>query len=412
MSQKLTKSFVEKIPFPESGQVFYRDSDLKGFALRVGSKSKVYVAESKANGKTVRVTIGKHGVFTAEEAKQQAKMILGTIAKGVNPNDIEKEKRAQSITLIEVLEDFLKARKNLKPSTVKDYRRALNTYLVDWRSKPIIQITRDMVERMHRRIGERSPAQANLCMRYVRALINFAMAQYEDSKGEPFILHNPVKRLSQTRAWYRIERRQTLIKFHELADWYQAVANLANDPVAPNRETVRDYLILILFTGLRRSEAAQLTWDKIDLKSRILTIIDTKNHEDHVLPLPDYLCEMLTKRKQSSESVYVFPKENGSGYLVDPKKQMQRVIRESGIEFTLHDLRRTFITIAESLDIPAYALKRLLNHKMNNDVTAGYIITDVERLRQPMQKVTDYILKCIGLKESAPIIPISTSKVG
>lgn len=47
----------------------------------------------------------------------------------------------------------------------------------------------------------------------------------------------------------------------------------------------------------------------------------------------------------------------------------------------IHDLRRTFITIAESLDISAYALKRLLNHKMNNDVTAGHIIIDAERLR-------------------------------
>ncbi|HAT1728932.1 TPA: hypothetical protein KKW55_000779 [Legionella pneumophila] len=35
-----------------------------------------------------------------------------------------------------------------------------------------------------------------------------------------------------------------------------------------------------------------------------------------------------------------------------------------------------------SLDLPAYALKRLLNHKMNNDVTAAYIMKDVERLRE------------------------------
>jgi hypothetical protein len=69
-------------------------------------------------------------------------------------------------------------------------------------------------------------------------------------------------------------------------------------------------------------------------------------------------------------------------------------------------LRRTFITIAESLDIPAYALKRLLNHKMNNDVTAGYIISDVERLRAPMQKVTDYMLKCMGVKPSADIVTL------
>ena len=89
---------------------------------------------------------------------------------------------------------------------------------------------------------------------------------------------------------------------------------------------------------------------------------------------------------------------------------MDRVVRESGVEFSLHDLRRTFITIAEGLDIPAYALKRLLSHKMRNDVAAGYIITDVERLRAPMQKVTDYILKCVGIKETAEIIQLLMTK--
>ena len=81
---------------------------------------------------------------------------------------------------------------------------------------------------------------------------------------------------------------------------------------------------------------------------------------------------------------------------------MVHVTKASGIHFTVHDLRRTFITIAEGLDILAYALKRLMNHKINGDITAGYILTDVERLRKPMQQITDYFLKCMGGQESAP----------
>jgi len=82
---------------------------------------------------------------------------------------------------------------------------------------------------------------------------------------------------------------------------------------------------------------------------------------------------------------------------MESRKQIDKVVASSGIHFTVHDLRRTFITIAESLDIPAYALKRLLNHKMHNDVTAGYIVSDVERLRKPMQKITDFMLKRMGV---------------
>ena len=72
----------------------------------------------------------------------------------------------------------------------------------------------------------------------------------------------------------------------------------------------------------------------------------------------------------------------------------------SGVTFTLHDLRRTFITAAERLDIPAYALKRLINHKDPNDVTEGYIIFDVERLRVPMQKITDFFMDQFGKEET------------
>jgi integrase len=101
------------------------------------------------------------------------------------------------------------------------------------------------------------------------------------------------------------------------------------------------------------------------------------------------------QRKQLSNTNYVFPDPGKEGYIIEPRKQMAKVIEATGIQFTVHDLRRTFITIAESLDIPAYALKRLLNHKMNGDVTAGYIILDVERLRRPMQMISDYILRQI-----------------
>jgi integrase len=222
---------------------------------------------------------------------------------------------------------------------------------------------------------------------------------YEDSQGRSLITDNPVKRLSQIRAWYRIERRKTFIKAYELEPWYQAVSKLEN-------ETLRDYLLLIVFTGLRREEAASLQWNQVDLKSKTLHIIHTKNHEQHTLPLSDYLYTLLANRFQQNYSDYVFPGTGRSGYIIEPRKQIAKVISSSGITFTLHDLRRTFITIAESLDIPAYALKRLLNHKMHNDVTAGYIMTDVERLRRPMQQVTDYILKSIGLMKSGEIINI------
>ena len=406
MLQKLTKAFVEKIGFEEEGQIFYRDSELKGFGLRVGATAKVYVAEAKLHGKTIRVTIARHNVITLDEARNQAKKILAEIAYGKNPHDEEKLRKAKLISVSEILLNYIQSRSNLKESTIQDYRHTFKHYLKDWMNKPLIEISKDMVESKFRKIGQDSPSQANKTMRNFRAVVNYAMIKYEDSNGDSIFRTNPVSRISHLRAWYRINRRQTMIKHYELATWYESVMNLKNDTVAPNRESVRDFLLLLLFTGLRRSEAIRLTWSRVDFRDRTLKVTDTKNHTDHVLPLTDFLYDLLAVRKSKSTTAYVFANELGKGGLTDPKKQIRNVVNDSGVSFSAHDLRRTFITIAESLDISVYSLKRLLNHKMTNDVTAGYIITDVERLRAPMQKITDYILLQIGLKASATIHPL------
>ena len=161
-----------------------------------------------------------------------------------------------------------------------------------------------------------------------------------------------------------------------------------------------DFLRLVLFTGLRKQEALTLQWDQIDLKDKTFRIPDPKNHQPLTLPLSDYLHALLEARVAEAVNGYVFAGREGIGHLVEPKRQVRQVVESSGVQFMVHDLRRTFITIAEGLDIPLYAIKRLVNHKMSGDVTAGYIVSDVERLRGPMQAITDFILDTVGAKLS------------
>ncbi len=93
---------------------------------------------------------------------------------------------------------------------------------------------------------------------------------------------------------------------------------------------------------LRRQEAASLRWDQVDLSAKTLTVLDTKNHETHTLPLSDYLHALLLKRRQNKINDYVFPGTGAGGYIVEPRKQMTHVTKFSGIHFTVHDLRRIF----------------------------------------------------------------------
>lgn len=392
---KITKSCVDKAVLPEGGQTFIRDTELKGFAVRLTPGSKSFILEKRVDGKVRRMTLGRYPEITVEQARKEAQKQLGKIATGGNPIAEKQRDQMLGTTLAQVYQDYIKTRKTLKPKTLYDYSRFMEVAFGDWQSKPILSITKDMVVKRHDQLGENSgEAYANSAMRVLRALLNFAVAQYETADGQPILSHNPVERLTQTRAWYRVERRQTVIRPHQLAPWYQAVMWLREERRTRQSETIADYLLFLVFTGLRKQEGASLKWADVDLKHRTFTISDTKNNRPLMLPLSDFLLQLLEARNSVAESEYVFPSPNSKhGHLIEPRKQMMQVSVKSGVEFALHDLRRTFITTAESLDISQYAVKRLVNHKMSGDVTAGYIISDVERLRDPMQRISAYLLQ-------------------
>lgn len=403
---RLTKSVVDRVEPPSKGQRFIRDEVLTGFGLRVTpSGAKSFVVEVRVNGRNRRKTLGRYGPLTVEQARRAAQQYLGQVASGIDPVAEAKAAKARQVTVREALEDYLSVRKGLKPSTIHDYRRHLRESFPDWADRPLGSIRKDAIAERHRQIGERSPARANNAMRVLRAVFNFARGQYEGPNGESLFPENPVDRLSHTRAWYPLERRRTFIHRRQLPAWFDAVETVRQSEADSDARSIGDLLLLLLFTGMRRSEGMHLKWEDVDFLDRTLCIPDTKNREPLTLPLSDFLFDLLSQRQEQAEGPYVFPGKGGYGPLVEPRRHMRRVTELSGVSFTLHDLRRTFITVAESLDIPYYALKQLVNHKAAGDVTAGYIVTNFERLRGPMQRITDELLSAAGVREHGAVIP-------
>lgn len=393
---KLTKSYIDKLPLPpkktngQAAQTIYRDESLPGFGMLVGSGgTKSFFVERRVNGRVKRISIGRYGVLTPTQARTKAQELLSEITLGSDPAAKKRATAAKGTTLQGAFDDYILTRKDLKEGTIKNYQKCLKGCLSDWLDKRLVDIDKDMVEARHREIGKKAPARANNTMRILRAIFNHSLAKYEDENGKSVLQINPVDRLSQNRAWYPIERRRTILKAHELKPWHEATLQLSQD-------VSRDYLHFLLFTGLRRTEAATLRWENISFEDNTFTIPDTKNNEPHTLPLSTYLKELLEKRKIESGSPWVFPSPVDDGFLREPRGSVRHISKSLGKPFTLHDLRRTFITIAESLDIPAYALKQLINHRDPNDVTAGYIISSVDRIRKPMQKVNDFIMEQIS----------------
>ena len=239
-----------------------------------------------------------------------------------------------------------------------------------------------MVKRVEVEIPKPKNALANNLMRAFRSVYNFAHAI-----SDGVIPQNPVVRLSETRQWYKEDRRRTIIKPHELKLWYEAVGSLKN-------QSAKDFMLVLLFCGFRREEAMKLKWSDIDFKEKTITVTDTKNGKPHTLPLSNYLYKLLEDRKNNFyEKDFVFPGTGKKGYICAPVDAKNLVINATGIVFSFHDLRRTFITVSESLDIPYAALKKLLNHSDGNDVTGGYLQISTERLRDPMEKISQKLVE-------------------
>lgn len=390
-TQKITKQFVDKIDLPETGQAFYRDSLLKGFALRVtAGGSKAFILEKRIDGKVKRITLGRYPQITTEQARNKAQEYLGEIAMGTNPVAKRQRQQVEKMTLYDVWQDYKIIKSDLKPKTYAQYEFYFNGELKEWRAKPLASITHDMVLRRHSDMKSRlSAPYANNIMRVLSALFRFAQMHYVDSAGNSIFPVNPVYKITQLKAWAKETRRQTVLKPHQFAPWYAAIRQLKFNTSAEKDHVAADYFVFLLLTGLRRMEAATLTWQRVDFTDKTLFVPDTKNNVPLTLPMSDVVEDILKYRLRFKTNEYVFSTRK-AGLLAHPESSLARLRELSGIDVNMHDLRRTFITTAEALDISMYAIKQLVNHKSGADVTAGYVIKDFERLREPMQRIANH----------------------
>ena len=403
---KLTKSVVDKAePVVINGktrQKVYFDNYLRGFGLCVGTKSKTFFAQRSVKGRIRRVTIGRYGEFTVHLAREEAQKLLGQMAKGIDPIEQRKRERAEGITLRDAWTLYLDTLKTNDRSqrTIDGYQYAIDTYLRDWFDKPLKDISREDAKIKHKKIARDIAAgkyakyttkngnryrvkrqegdgryTANGVMRVFRAIYNRALKQHVELPSNPCINID----------WFKEKPRKATLPNEKLKEWSIVIANQEN--------TVRrDYLFFVLFTGLRRTSAAEVRWEHINFDNSTLHIPKPKGGVERAfdLPLSDFLMVLLLRLKWSNKTIYpnspwVFPANSKSGHISEPKVY-------STIHFTIHGLRHTYITVAESLDISPYTIKLLANHSLpKDDTTGGYIDIDTNRLREPMQKITDQL---------------------
>lgn len=407
---RITKSKVDGLEAPLSGQAFIRDTELKGFAVRItvnGTRS--FIIEKRIGGRLRRFTLAKYPELTVEQARKEAQIQLGKIATGLDPIAERNATRKDRVTLTRAFADFKIARRGLSPKTLSLYQWAHDSCLKDFQHRSLVEVTKDQVLKKHNELGEeRGRNTANFAMRYLSSMYSFAKDYYEGPNGSPIVVRNPVDAIRHNRAWYPESRRQTIISPDQLPAWNTAVLKLKSAGDA-REQAVSDYLLLLLFTGLRRNEGIHLKVGDVDMKRRVLTVQRTKNGRPHVLPLTSFLLAHLSPLVEGREPAeYLFTPKGKTGPLYQPYRQTKLVTEASGVTFSLHDLRRTFITVAERLDISMLAIKRLVNHS-SSDVTAGYVVMDIERLRQSMEIISATLQRYIAGESSAQILKFNAA---
>lgn len=413
-----TQARVAALRSPDGGWLQVYDETPPGLCLRVTPTGvKIFcVVKRVKGGRPVRVTLGRFPSLNVDTARTLALQRLGELADGVNPNEVRRQEEAAqreqetfNLTLREGWEEYRCRREGrLAPKTLREYERMFRSHLGDWLDRPMVAIARDMVERRHAQVTKKhGPGAANHCFRALRAVLNFVRDLYEMADRRSILPDNPVRRLMATRTWNRTERRRTFAREHEVPALWRGLETLramAPDPA--------DLFTLCFLTGMRPGKAARLRVDKVDLTARTLEVEKTKNRAPLVLPLTDHVYALPERRTRAVQGRYVFPGPGRSGHLVEYKSRVQALRRLSGLpEFILYDLRRTYLTAAESLEPVTYALKALVNHRQpQDDVTGGYLHLTPERLRKPDQQVEDKLLKLAKVNPRAEVVVLPTAQ--
>ena len=455
MEQKLTKTYIESLPLQTDGKrLTIMDTVTPGFGMRIGSQTKTFIAIKRMpQGDPKRVTIGKYGHLTLDQARRNAQDVLAKLSHGV---DINAEKAAARVVvmvaesmdkqtlgwLFDEYEDVqLKDAKGKisegTQSSMNDCRkmfgaRSCQTLKLDksgdswsahkvvelpsWLDRPLRSITADEVLERFNVLEVTRPQKliGGILAPMIRThQIGFKFAQgafeffiprnYEEcrksnteKKGE--MLENPFKILKVFNKWKPVGKKTRIVDFQdpdEFGAWWNALQSYRSVSEVP-----ADYIEFSLLQGARSIEVIYMKWDMVDFQKKIVNYSKTKNKEDYKVPLSARALEILKRRleknPQGVEWVWHYP-DSKTGHIPKDTKHHFHKLEEYGAKYvTTHDLKRTYASAANTLrEYKESEINYLLKHK-HEGVNEHYFVRNEPLLREIIQKVEDKFLAIVA----------------
>lgn len=413
----------------------HRDSPV-GFGVKVSLTKKTYViqrrvssgdrsvSEGKKPSSVLKVKVGNVSDFpNIDQAREVARQLVQTmIATKRNPNRIKRETEASELTISEVFAQYrnhlMGRSKPAKPNTLAVLDKAENR-LSEWAGLRVKDLTGNEILRKFDEIASRARTAAEQTFRWINVAVRHAIeieaGNAQTQQRQPSLSYNPFSILKVQKKF----RTRS-----ELEDSYKAKG--VRNPLSPKDTLGRfltalhnkrsfnrlgcDYLLLTVLLGARKEETASLCWREVlteeearttsyvELENRMIRFFDTKNRNDHELPICDATKRILEDRrdivndneKRADKRKWFFPARSSRskiGHYSDSKSLRENLCQEAGIvKLGMHDLRRTFGRVAEELT--SYAVvKKLLNHRNTTDPTERYANPDQDRVYEALQRI-------------------------
>lgn len=340
-------------------RVYFYDQQVRGLALAVDPTGrKTFLLYKKVKGRPERVKIGTFPDMSIDGARAKAQGMNVVIAQGGNPAQERRSVRAE-MTLQELFDTFLLLYAKERKRTWKTDQWTFDKYLHGWKLKKLSTILRQDVIALHTHLGRTHGKYiANRVVELLSSMFNRSRTDW----GYEGV--NPAEKIRP----FKERKRARFLDANELPAFFKSLA-------AEENETIRDYILVSLLTGGRRSNVESMRWDEIDWTRSEWSIPAEKAKADEPITaiLTPAVVDILAKRKADSLKVsseeetepreWVFPGVGKTGHLVEPKTAWKRILeRARNIEreeWLKANPRKTQKDFAEFKPVPSFTDLRL-----------------------------------------------------
>ncbi|MBN9395472.1 MAG: tyrosine-type recombinase/integrase [Candidatus Melainabacteria bacterium] len=322
------------------------------------------------------------------EAQSRAAELTARLNRGENV--FEKQRKDASHTLQELFDHYREHHLEKRGKRVLDNENNFKRWFAkkNLAKKKANEFSHEDAGRLHSSMQE-TPGSANRAVQLGRAMFNFGIKTHFISRTD-----NPFAGVSL----YRENERDRVLSDEEAAKLLTALEAI---PAVHNRErTLRDFILLSLLTGARKSNVMTMRWDEVDLKNGTWSIPaeKMKTQRAQVIPLGEFEKRVLAERKQlleESEEVerdcpWVFPGKGAAGHMVDPGNAWESLRKDLGMsDLWIHDLRRSLASSMANTGADVSVVRAALHHTDTRTTLKAYIRTSQQVQLQARQKAQE-----------------------